>query len=380
MRKIFTMLASACIAASFPAFAADNYHLVWQENFNGDQLNTSVWNYEIGNGDGGWGNAELQYYTPECAYIQDGSLNISAIRASMGSQQFISARITTKDKMYFTHGKIEIRAWMPKTANGVWPAMWGLGQDIGQVGWPKCGEIDFVEMGNAGGIQAGTQDRFFNGACHWGYYKNGGYPNYANSVTAPYSMQDGYHLYTIVWDDEKISMYYDLDLDPNRAPYYEMGLTAKDDDWGTYYYFHKPIFLVFNVAVGGRFTGILNPSGITALPDNGSMTTMKVDYIKLYQNDGANDTFYSTNGAGEPEAGLESTLSTPALDISYSAGMRSVVTSHEADSIAVYDTQGHKVAETVNATSLPVDHLSHGIYVAVAVSPHGSARLKFAIH
>lgn len=379
MRKIFTLLASACLAASIPAMADDGYRLVWQENFNGDKLNTEVWNYEIGTGDGGWGNAELQYYTPECATVADGSLSITAIRARKGAQQFISARLTTKDKMYFTHGKIEIRAWMPKTANGVWPALWGLGQSVGSVGWPRCSEIDFVEMGNAGGIQAGTQDRFFNGACHWGYYKDGGYPNYARSVTAPYSMQDGYHLFTIVWDDEKISMYYDLDLDPNRAPYFEMGLTADSDDWGTKRYFHQPIFLVLNVAVGGRFTGILNPSGITALPDEGSMTTMKVDYIKIYQNDAASNTFFSTNGAGEPAAALDSPIAERAFDVSYSASSRAVVTTGPADSIAVYDTQGHKVAECHGCSSLTLDAVQRGVYIAVATSAAGSASTKFAV-
>lgn len=297
--KAFHLLAVGALA--FGAFSAaaedDGYKLVWQENFNGTELNTDVWNIEV-NADGG-GNQELQYYGYGGVKVADGNLNLIARRREINNRHFSSGRVNTKDKMYFTHGKIEFRVWIPETKNGLWPAVWGLGQSFGEVGWPRCSEIDFLEMGNATGISRGIQDRYFNGACHWGFYKDGNYPNYANAVTAPYSMQDGYHLFTVIWDKDAVKMYYDLDRDPNREPYYQMGLSDMNGDWAVGKYFHQPIFLVCNLAVGGRFTGILDASGITALPNPLDERTMYVDWIKVYQNGGEGDTFFSVNGNGD---------------------------------------------------------------------------------
>lgn len=300
MNKIL-LTGALMLCAGATMMAADpndpSYKLVWQENFNGESLNTEAWNIEV-NGDGG-GNQELQYYSKRGVKVADGNLVLTAKREDYSGRQFTSGRVNTRDKMFFTHGKIEFRAWMPETANGIWPAVWALGQAYAETGWPRCSEIDFVEMGNAYGISHNIQDRYFNGACHWGFYKNGNYPSYANAVTAPYSMQDGYHNWTVVWDNKEIAMYYDLDKDPNRAPYYKMTISDTNGDWATGNYFHQPVFLVMNVAVGGRFTGILNASGITALPNTDDTRSMKVDYIKIYQNGGEGDTFFSTNGAGD---------------------------------------------------------------------------------
>jgi beta-glucanase (GH16 family) len=163
-----------------------------------------------------------------------------------------------------------------------------MGNDFDQVGWPRCGEIDILEMGNSNGIKNNTQDRYFNGACHWGFYKDVGnnnwaYPNYAKASTWSYSLQDdGYHLYTIIWNEEKIRMYVDMDKYPDTNPYFEMGITGDDSDWSVAKYFHHDFFILFNLAVGGNFPGIRNASGITAIPEGGS-ASMYVDYVRVYQ-------------------------------------------------------------------------------------------------
>lgn len=278
-----------------PSYPAQNgsgetggYSLVWQDLFDGTHLDESVWNIEV-NGNGG-GNNELQYYRRENVGIskepQSGRscLTLTARRESYLGKPFTSGRVNTMGKKFFTHGKVEAYILLPKTANGLWPAYWMMGNDFQSVGWPRCGEIDILEMGNAQGIASGTQETYFNGACHWGYYKNGGYPNYARHSNAPYSLQDGeFHLYTLVWDETMIRMYLDLDKNPNATPYYEMGVTEKGDDWGTGYYFHHDFFILFNLAVGGNFTNIWNDAAITALPTNGSEAKMYIDFVKVYQ-------------------------------------------------------------------------------------------------
>ena len=265
----------------------DGYRLVWQDLFDGEALDAESWNIEIdGNGNG---NAELQYYRAENISIEDEPetsrrcLTITARRENYASRSFTSGRLTTQGRRFFRHGKVEALIRLPRTADGLWPAFWMMGNDFAEVGWPRCGEIDILEMGNAGGIAAGTQDRFFNGACHWGFYRDGAYPNYANHATAPYSLQDGFHLFTLVWDDEFISMYLDLDRNPEAEPYYRMGISETEDEWATGRYFHKDCFILFNLAVGGYFTGILDPAKITALPGAGDEARMYIDYVKVYQ-------------------------------------------------------------------------------------------------
>ena len=265
----------------------DGYVLVWEDLFNGDALDESVWNIEV-NGSGG-GNAELQYYRRENVSVGKDAVSgrnclvITARKETFQGKSFTSGRVNSMQKKSFTHGKIEAAIKLPSTANGLWPAFWMMGNDWAQVGWPRCGEIDILEMGHSDGIRSGKQDRFFNGACHWGFYKGNAYPNYAKSSTWSYSLQDGeFHLYTLIWDDKNLRMYVDLDKNPAAHPYFEMGITAKDDDWGTGHYFHHDFFILFNLAVGGRFTGITNPSAVTAFNDR-SEASMYVDYVKVFQ-------------------------------------------------------------------------------------------------
>lgn len=270
-----------------PELDADGYALVWQDLFDGEALDENVWNIEV-NGNGG-GNNELQYYRRENVSVgwdeagNCNSLILTAKRENFQNKSFTSGRINSKNKKYFKYGKIVASIKLPKTANGLWPAFWLMGNDYDQVGWPKCGEIDILEMGNSNGIKNNTQEKYFNGACHWGFYKNGNYPNYAKASTWSYSLQDGqYHTYTLIWTDQKVSMYVDLEKYPDSQPYYEMGITGTDGDWAVGHYFHHDFFILFNLAVGGNFPGIHNASGITAVPEGGS-ASMYVDYVKVYQ-------------------------------------------------------------------------------------------------
>ncbi len=297
MTRKFTFALS--IILSLPGYAAlpqagsgesDGYKLVWQDLFDAETLNDLRWNIEV-NGDGG-GNSELQYYTdrPENVRLGDDGegnhcLILTARRENYKNKNFTSGRVNSMHLVTFTHGKIEASIKLPVTANGLWPAFWMMGNDYSSVGWPRCGETDILEMGHSDGIRNGTSDRYFNGACHWGEK----WPNasYAKSSTKGYSLQDGeYHLYTLIWDENKFRMYVDLDRYPNQVPYYEMGITADNpgEPNSPGNYFHKENFILFNLAIGGNFPGIHNASGITALnEENGQEASMYVNYVKVYQ-------------------------------------------------------------------------------------------------
>lgn len=131
----------------------ENWRLVWSQEFDDGVIDKKIWNFEIGNGHAkgipGWGNAELEYYTDRNAFIENGCLVIEARKEKVsdeyGTYDYTSARMTTEGKFEVKYGKIEIRAKLPR-GKGIWPALWMLGNDIGKVGWPTCGEIDIMEM------------------------------------------------------------------------------------------------------------------------------------------------------------------------------------------------------------------------------------------
>ena len=179
------------------AAATSNSTLVWSDEFNGNSLDTSKWTCEIGNGSSGWGNNELQYYTDraENVSVYDGALHITARNESYNGYNYTSARLKTESKFYFKYGHVEARLAIP-SGQGIWPAFWTLGQDIGSVGWPSCGEIDIMEAINAENKVYGTT--------HW---NAGGHVNYGNSSGVFDITQ--YHVYTLDWDEQYIRMYVD---------------------------------------------------------------------------------------------------------------------------------------------------------------------------
>ncbi|MBQ7696975.1 MAG: glycoside hydrolase family 16 protein [Paludibacteraceae bacterium] len=328
MKKTIFFLLSIAIGLS--SCTKSEWQLVWSDEFNDSALNTTYWNVED-NARGG-GNAELQYYSPNNVSIEkhplsgESCLVLTARREDYKNRPCTSARLNTQDKITVCYGKVEARIAFPHTADGLWPAFWMLGNNLatnlgdnddvdrrlaelakeGRVVWPKCGEIDICEMGHHTGIENGTQDRYFNGAAHWGEsFNNGAYPNVGGFYTADYPVQGDFHLFTLEWTEDSIAMYLDLDkskkskvesIFPDADPYFQLSLRNKDiNEPG--HYFNHPFYLVLNLSVGGFFPGMPaaekypalitadDPSfqSVTALPADGSPVKMYVDYIRVYR-------------------------------------------------------------------------------------------------
>ena len=110
----------------------------FRDDFDGDELNRTVWNVEV-NCDGG-GNGEAQCYVDDDANlrVEDGKLHLVASRAADGT--ITSGRINTRGRLEVAYGRWEARVKVPGV-DGTWPAFWTLGHDFGQIGWPACGEI-----------------------------------------------------------------------------------------------------------------------------------------------------------------------------------------------------------------------------------------------
>ena len=363
-------------AQSFPYKSSTNstgntslkadYHLVWQDNFDGTQLDEiNNWNVEV-NGDGG-GNNELEYYRRENISVGtepvsgEGCLIITAKKEAFAGKTCTSGRLKTFGKMSFTHGKVEARIKLPQTANGLWPAFWMMGADFSTVGWPKCGEMDILEMGNTNGINRGTQDRYYSTWYHWGESWNGGaYPNWGHDATATSSIQDGFHLFTLIWNTDYLETYLDLDINPTAAPLAHMAINGDDVAGNAAHYFHKPFFVIFNLAIGGNFTGINDISKITAL-SNGDMN-MYVDYVRVYQQGLAGEEY---NGPVLTETDVK-TVNAKNLYKVYpnpASDQVTVDTENQIDHISVYNLSGKEMLSISNAKTININTLPSGNYL-----------------
>ncbi len=355
----------------------DGYRLVWQDLFDGTELNPLRWDIEV-NGSGN-GNAELQYYREENVSVGDDGqgnscLILTARRENYMNRNFTSGRINSKNRTAFKHGKVEAAIKLPQTANGLWPAFWMMGNDFDACGWPQCGETDIIEMGHADGIKNGVQDRYFNGAMHWG--KSWPNASYAKPSTKSYSLQDGqFHLFTVIWDAEKVEMYVDLDKQPKQVPYFKMTIPQDDPDneWSPGNYFHKENFLLFNLAVGGNFPGIHNADEITALnEENNQEASMYVNYVKVYQK-GTDDESLSFLDCGDSSGIPDVKAPAPLLTMN----RWGIVASRECD-YSFIDLSG-RIAASGHAVSGPIKipSLQAGVYILHATDSQGqSATLK----
>ena len=230
--------------------------LVFEENFDEQKLNLSKWGYDLGNGNWGWGNAELEYYrnNKENIYIENNQLHIRAKVESYGGKDYTSARITTKHTFHFTYGYIETKIKLP-IGKGIWPAFWMLGGNLDEIDWPSCGEIDILETKN-------DEKRIYN-TVHWKNEENNEYNKY--SLNREIENFEEFHKYGAEWTDKEIIMYVD-DLEYFRIDLNGVKSTA----------FQKPFYLLLNLAVGGNFPA--SDIDKTVFP-----LEMIIDYIKIYQ-------------------------------------------------------------------------------------------------
>ena len=169
-----------------------------------------------------------------------------------------SARIITKGKKEFKFGRIDIRAKLPE-GQGIWPALWMLGSNIDDVGWPTCGEIDIMEM-------VGHEPNKTHGTAHW-RASDGNSTFKGASTSSSKKLSEQYHVYSILWEENSLNWYFDEEkfhtITPNNLQNVEFP-------------FNQNFFFIFNIAVGGIWPG--NPDDTTVFPQE-----MEIDYIRVFQ-------------------------------------------------------------------------------------------------
>ena len=244
------------------------WSLAWSDEFNGPNgsaPDSSKWSFDIGGN--GWGNNELETYTNRLvnADLEGGSLVIKALKESLIgsdgiSRNYTSARLLTRNKFTQTFGRFEARIKLP-FGQGIWPAFWMLGDNIGTSGWPNCGEVDVME-------NIGREPSIVHGTFHGPGYSGAGGVSASYTLTNGKKFSDDFHTFAVEWEPNVMRFYVDGLLYKTRTP--------ADLPAGTTWVFDHPFFIILNLAVGGTWPG--NPDATTVFPQ-----AMQVDYVRVYQ-------------------------------------------------------------------------------------------------
>jgi beta-glucanase (GH16 family) len=254
---------SAVATVTVPA----GWQMVWGDEFNGTNLDTTKWTAYVGNDTGG---QNVYSSRTNNVYVANGLLHLVAQQDGYDGYTYSSGQVRTEFKYWKQYGHIEARMRMP-AGQGFWPAFWMLGTNYdyptsSSLNWPYCGEIDVPE--NAGGLPTMVQ-----GTIHYAnasgndtfqtlqYY----FPTPGDSVT-------NFHNYGIQWTSNSIIWQVD---GQNVETWTSWGAAS-----GPYVYpapFNQPFFFLLQLAVSGASDYGGAPNGSTPFPSE-----VQVDYVHVY--------------------------------------------------------------------------------------------------
>nr|WP_299344157.1 glycoside hydrolase family 16 protein [Allomuricauda sp.] len=248
------------------------YTLVWNDEFDGNGLDTAKWNFHLGDGCPGlcnWGNNEEQYFTnePDNIYLEQGNLIITAINQFVSGKNYTSSRIHTDDSFEFQFGRVDIRASMP-SARGTWVALFMFNKEYTiedpDAFWPSGGEIDIMEY-------LGEDVDNILGTAHYGtdFPANHYFDSVDFSSLNGVSFDEAYYVFSIIWEEDSITWLV------NDVPYHTISPQTTEGN-GQPYPFNDAFYFVFALSVGGNLPSA-SPSP-SDFPDS-----VIIDYIRVFQ-------------------------------------------------------------------------------------------------
>jgi len=242
----------------------DYWKLLWSDEFEGNAVDTTKWLFETGAH--GWGNNEWQNYTPgDNAEVSGGVLRIIARKTGEGQKagDYTSTRMNSKQS--FTYGRMEVRAKMPDYRGpGLWPAIWMLGENIKEIGWPESGEIDIMEYVSwAPDSVLQTIHTVANN------HMNG--TQIGTGFMELKTIEEGFHNYGIIWEEDVLHFY--IDSPENITLSIERPEEYNQDNWP----FDKPFYFLLNMAVGG------NLGGVEGVDDSIFPAVFEIDYVRVWE-------------------------------------------------------------------------------------------------
>src|SRR4051794_20845478 len=258
-------LASIALSAPTPALPQTlaGWELVWNDEFNGETLDLSKWEFEV-NANGG-GNRELQYYVTNNVRVHGGILTIEARKehyvGTQGARDYTSSRIRTKRKGDWLLGRFDTRAKLPR-GKGMWPAIWMLPSENRYGGWPHNGEIDIMEL-------LGHEPQKVYGTLHFTDVRRRHASSGNHLVLSPGSFADDFHVFRLDWETNAMRWYVDDRL-YHTVTNWQSGTNSSPAP------FNQKFHLLLNLAVGGNWPG--NPDSSSSFPQ-----AMVVDYVRVYR-------------------------------------------------------------------------------------------------
>ena len=314
--------------------------LVWADEFDTNgAVDAANWHHQrLLPTSSGWFNGEQQHYTDriENSFVEDGFLNISAIKESFTDQgvtkQYTSARLNSK--FAFTYGRVDVRAKLP-AGDGTWPAIWTLGKNVsefggywnsqfGSVSWPACGEIDIMEHGLG---PVNHVSSALHTPCAGCFGNTSNFQAYVLNDVA-----NNFHVYSVNWSPDQITFLID------GEGFYTYNPAVKNDStWP----FDEDQYLLLNIAMGG-VSGEIDPNFV--------QSNMVIDYVRVYQNTGLS--------VDEAFAQKFSVYPNPTSDTLH------IKTQESMDRVELYNAMGQLVLKQEQAThSLSTADFNSGIYI-----------------
>jgi len=169
------------------------YQLIWEDQFNGHELNTTKWNIR------GVGPRRIGYNAEEAVKVEGGCLKLYALQKG---DSILGSAVGTANHFNPKYGYFECRAQLQESI-GVWAAFWIQSSKISQGEDPSIygAEMDIFEFFKEIGTDTITH------AIHWAYGPNmhsiGPMKSYLKGLSK------GFHTYGFEWTPEKYSFFID---------------------------------------------------------------------------------------------------------------------------------------------------------------------------
>ena len=328
-----TLIASSILAgcskqnAASKVKAPEGWHLVWNDEFNGKEIDLTKWDFQLGTGSQygleGWGNNELQYYRKENASVKDGNLVLEARKEDFGGCAYTSARLhTVKDDgtelFTKTYGRIEARIKMP-TGNGIWPAFWLLPATTDYGTWASSGEIDILEA-------KGRLPNRVYGTVHFGQawpgnkYSGGMYKFPAGETIADF------HVYSLEWEPGLLRWLVDGNLYYETQQWWSLG-AGESEPYPYPAPYDKPFYILLNFALGGNYDGGVAPEA-SDLP-----AQMLVDYVRVYDKNEPYATSVTRPTPKRDETNFKSFTTSDGKNFIFDSGMQNAITDPNSTSM-----------------------------------------------
>ena len=347
------LLLSFCFCLISHLTFSQNWQIIWEDNFDGSQLDLSKWTHDIGSGSQfglwGWGNGELQFYQSQNTELENGIATITVKEEPSGlvdswnnSFYYSSSKITTKGKFDFRYGKVEARI-KSIDGQGFWPAFWMLPTN-GQ--WPCDGEIDIMEQWGNNYLTNSTTGAAHIGTCPYSQASHF-YQNFSSYISSG-SYADEFHTYSIVWKPDTIKWYVDevekFVLTPSS--YFSI---PNQHEWP---FNSNEWYIMINLAITQD-----GPNLNTVFPNQ-----IEIDYVRVFQDISTSSLNYEIKDFDF--------FPNPTKEKLY-------INKNLIQSVHIHDLSGKLLLKKIiNDDYINVDFLNSGIYIVTIKGKNGNKKIK----